>query len=133
MANIVQTAQKVGTFKTLMKAVQAAGMMDTLSGPGPYTLFAPNDEAFDRLPEGTLERWMKDIPGLRSVLNCHVVQGSHMRAGIEASRSLQNMQGQTMTVDTGRGLRIDGAQVIQSDITADNGVIHVIDSVLMPR
>jgi len=132
MATIVQTAQKAGTFKTLVKAVQAAGLTDTLSGPGPFTVFAPNDEAFGSLSEGAIEGLLKDIPRLRSVLNFHVVAGKHMAADIQKMTSVKNLQGASMAVDTSRGVRIHGAQVIQTDIQADNGVIHVVDSVLMP-
>jgi uncharacterized surface protein with fasciclin (FAS1) repeats len=128
----VQTAQRVGTFKTLVKAVQAAGLMDTLSGSGPFTLFAPTDDAFGRLAEGTLDGWMKDIPQLRSVLNCHLVYGKHMAADIEAMKSVKNLQGESLAIDITRGVRIRGAELIQTDIVADNGVIHVIDGVLTP-
>jgi uncharacterized surface protein with fasciclin (FAS1) repeats len=133
MANIVDTAVKAGAFTALVKAVQAAGLADTLSGPGPFTVFAPNDDAFGKLPQGTVENLLKDIPKLKDVLTYHVVSGRHMAADVAAQKSLKTVQGQSITVRTEGGVKVDGATVVQADIAADNGVIHVIDSVIMPR
>ena len=133
MANIVDTAVKAGVFTALVKAVQAAGLADTLSGPGPFTVFAPNDDAFGKLPQGTVENLLKDIPRLKDVLTYHVVSGRHMAADVAAQKSLKSVQGQDITVRADGGVKVDGATVIQADIAADNGVIHVIDSVIMPR
>lgn len=133
MANIVQTAVKAGSFQTLVKAVQAAGLADVLSGRGPYTLFAPNDVAFAKLPSGTVDNLLKDKSKLREVLTYHVVQGRHMAADVAQKQSLKTVQGQTITVNAKGGVKIDGASVVQADIEADNGVIHVIDSVIMPK
>jgi uncharacterized surface protein with fasciclin (FAS1) repeats len=133
MPNLVQTAVKAGTFQTLVKAVQAAGLVDTFSGPGPYTVFAPNDSAFAKLPAGTLEGLLKDIPKLKDVLTYHVVAGRHMAAEVAKQSSLKTVQGQSIEVDATAGVRVGGATVIQPDIEADNGVIHVIDRVLLPK
>jgi len=133
MANIVDTAVKAGVFTALVKAVQAAGLADTLSGPGPFTVFAPNDDAFGKLPQGTVENLLKDIPRLKDVLTYHVVSGRHMAADVAAQKSLKSVQGQDITVRTEGGVKVDSATVVQADIAADNGVIHVIDSVIMPR
>jgi len=133
MANIVDTAVKAGVFTALVKAVQTAGLADTLSGPGPLTVFAPNDDAFGKLPQGTVENLLKDIPKLKDVLTYHVVSGRHMAADVAAQKSLKSVQGQDITVRADGGVKVDGATVIQADIAADNGVIHVIDSVIMPR
>jgi len=133
MPNLVQTAVKAGTFQTLVKAVQAAGLVDTFSGPGPYTVFAPNDGAFAKLPAGTIEGLLKDIPKLKDVLTYHVVAGRHMAAEVAKQSSLKTVQGQSIEVDATAGVRVGGATVIQPDIEADNGVIHVIDRVLLPK
>jgi uncharacterized surface protein with fasciclin (FAS1) repeats len=133
MPNLVQTAVKAGTFQTLVKAVQAAGLVDTFSGPGPYTVFAPNDSAFAKLPAGTVEGLLKDIPKLKDVLTYHVVAGRHMAAEVAKQSSLKTVQGQSIEVDATAGVRVGGATVIQPDIEADNGVIHVIDRVLLPK
>ncbi|MBN1459564.1 MAG: fasciclin domain-containing protein [Armatimonadetes bacterium] len=133
MANIVQTAVKAGSFQTLVKAVQTAGLADVLSGRGPYTVFAPNDVAFAKLPSGTVDNLLKDKSKLREVLTYHVVQGRHMAAEVAQKQSLKTVQGQNITVDSKGGVKVDGASVVQADIEADNGVIHVIDSVIMPK
>ncbi len=133
MPNIVQTAVKAGSFQTLVKAVRAAGLADTLSGPGPFTVFAPNDAAFAKLPAGTIEGMLKDIPKLKNVLTYHVVQGKHMAADVAKQSSLKALQGQTLMVDAKGGVKVAGATVVQPDIEADNGVIHVIDRVMLPR
>jgi uncharacterized surface protein with fasciclin (FAS1) repeats len=133
MANIVQTAVAAGSFKTLVKAVQAAGLADTLSSPGPFTVFAPTDEAFAKLPAGTVEGLLKDIPKLKSVLTYHVVAGRMMAADVVKQSSLKTVQGQSISVDTKGGAKVNGANIIKTDIAADNGVIHVIDKVILPK
>lgn len=133
MANIVQTAVKAGSFQSLVKVVQAAGLADVLSGRGPYTVFAPNDVAFAKLPSGTVDNLLKDKSKLREVLTYHIVQGRHMAADVAQKQSLKTVQGQSITVSAKGGVKIDGAMVVQADIEADNGVIHVIDSVIMPK
>jgi uncharacterized surface protein with fasciclin (FAS1) repeats len=133
MANIVQTAVAAGSFKTLVKAVQAAGLADTLSSPGPFTVFAPTDEAFAKLPAGTVEGLLKDIPKLKSVLTYHVVAGRMMAADVVKQSSLKTVQGQSISVDTRGGAKVNGANIIKADIATDNGVIHVIDKVILPK
>jgi uncharacterized surface protein with fasciclin (FAS1) repeats len=133
MANIVQTAVAAGLFKTLVKAVQAAGLADTLSSPGPFTVFAPTDEAFAKLPAGTVEGLLKDIPKLKSVLTYHVVAGRMMAADVVKQSSLKTVQGQSISVDTKGGAKVNGANIIKTDIATDNGVIHVIDKVILPK
>jgi len=133
MANIVETAIAAGTFKTLVEAVKAADLVDTLSGPGPLTVFAPTDAAFAKLPAGTVEGLLQDIPKLKSVLTYHVVPGKVMSSEIVHMQSAKTVQGQTISIDTSDGVKVDNAKVIQADIEADNGVIHVIDNVILPK
>jgi uncharacterized surface protein with fasciclin (FAS1) repeats len=133
MANIVQTAVAAGSFKTLVKAVQAAGLVDTLSSLGPFTVFAPTDEAFAKLPAGTLEGLLKDVPKLKSVLTYHVVPGRMMAADVVKQSSLKTVQGQNIIVDTKGGAKVNDANIVKTDIATDNGVIHVIDKVILPK
>lgn len=133
MANIVQTAVAAGSFRTLVKAVQAAGLAETLSGKGPFTVFAPTDEAFSKLPSGTVEGLLKDIPKLKSVLTYHVVPGRMMAADVVKQSSLKTVQGQSISVDAKGGAKVDGANILKADMATDNGVIHVIDKVILPK
>jgi len=133
MPNIVQTAVRAGSFQMLVKAVQSAGLAEALSGTGPFTLFAPNDAAFAKLPAGTVDGLLKDIPKLKDVLTYHVVAGKHMAADIAKQSSLKTLQGQSLTIETTGGVEVGGATVVQPDIQADNGVIHVIDRVMIPK
>jgi len=133
MPNIVQTAVRAGSFQMLVKAVQSAGLAEALSGTGPFTLFAPNDAAFAKLPAGTVDGLLKDIPKLKDVLTYHVVAGKHMAADIAKQSSLKTLQGQSLTIETTGGVEVGGATVVQPDIQADNGVIHVIDRVIIPK
>ncbi len=134
MSTIVDIAVKSGTFKTLVAAVKAADLVSTLSGPGPYTVFAPTDEAFAKLPAGTVESLLEDKAKLTAVLTYHVVSGSMLAADVVKQQSLKTVQGGSLPIavmDT--GVMVGEAKVIKTDITADNGVIHVIDSVLIPE
>jgi uncharacterized surface protein with fasciclin (FAS1) repeats len=133
MANIVETAIAAGSFKTLVAAVQAAGLVETLSGPGPFTVFAPTDDAFAKLPEGTVEGLLKDIPKLTSILTYHVVSGKVTAADVMKLTTAKTVQGQNVSIDTKAGVKIDGATVVKADVMADNGVIHVIDAVILPK
>lgn len=133
MANIVETAIAAGSFKTLVEVVKAANLVDTLSGPGPFTVFAPTDEAFAKLPAGTVEGLLKDMPKLKSVLTYHIVPGKVMSSDVSKMQSAKTVQGQSVSIDTTDGVKIDSAKVVKADIEADNGVIHVIDSVIMPK
>jgi uncharacterized surface protein with fasciclin (FAS1) repeats len=133
MPTIVDVAVQAGSFKTLVQAVQAAGLVETLSGPGPFTVFAPTDDAFAQIPQETLQAVLADKEKLTAILTYHVVPGKLMAADVVNSTQLQTVQGQSITVSTEGGVRVDDANVIQTDIEADNGVIHVIDRVIMPK
>jgi uncharacterized surface protein with fasciclin (FAS1) repeats len=133
-ADIVDTAVAAGSFTTLVKAVQAAGLVETLKGPGPFTVFAPTDEAFAKLPAGTLDALMKDPAKLKAVLTYHVVPGKVMAADVVKIKSAKTVQGSSAKVTVmGGNVMIDRAKVIKTDIETDNGVIHVIDSVILPK
>jgi len=131
--DIVDTAIAAGSFNTLVKAVQAAGLVETLKGPGPFTVFAPTDEAFAKLPAGTLESLLKDIPKLKGVLTYHVVPGKVLAADVVKLTAAKTVQGQSVKIGTANGVTVDGAKVVKTDILTSNGVIHVIDSVILPR
>lgn len=130
--NIVETAINAGTFETLVTAVQAAGLVDTLSGDGPFTVFAPTDAAFAELPEGMLEDLLADKEKLTAVLTYHVLAGEYMAADVEGLESMDTVQGEALTIDTMGGVMVNDANVITADVKASNGVIHVIDKVLIP-
>jgi len=133
MKNIVETAIEAGTFRTLVEAVKTAGLVRTLSGRGPFTVFAPNDSAFAKLPSGTLENLLRNKEKLTSVLTYHVVPGKVMATDVMRIRSAKTVQGQNVSIDTTEGVKISGANVIKTDIECTNGVIHVIDRVIMPK
>jgi uncharacterized surface protein with fasciclin (FAS1) repeats len=133
MPTIVDIAVQAGSFKTLVQAVQAAGLVETLSGEDPFTVFAPTDEAFAQIPQDTLQAVLADKEKLTAILTYHVVPGKLMAADVVRSTQLQTVQGQSITVSTEGGVRVDDANVVQTDIEADNGVIHVIDKVIMPK
>ncbi|MCR5867048.1 MAG: fasciclin domain-containing protein [Aquincola tertiaricarbonis] len=130
-ADIVDTAVSAGSFKTLVAAVQAAGLVDTLKGPGPFTVFAPTDEAFAKVPKAQLDALLKDKAALTKVLTYHVVPGKVMAADVKAGK-VKTVQGSELTVSTTGGVMVDKAKVVKTDIAASNGVIHVIDTVVMP-
>ena len=136
-ADIVDTAADAGSFNTLVAAVKAAGLVETLKGEGPFTVFAPTDEAFAKLPEGTVENLLKpeNKEQLVAILTYHVVPGKTMSSDI-AGRQLEvaTVQGDTVTIDASDGaVTVDDATVVKADVEADNGVIHVIDTVIMPQ
>jgi uncharacterized surface protein with fasciclin (FAS1) repeats len=138
MADIVDTAVAAGNFKTLVTAVQAAGLVDTLKGKGPFTVFAPNDDAFAKLPKGTVEGLLKDIPKLKAVLTYHVVAGKVMAADVVKLKTAKTVQGQDVKIDAAKwhlhkNVKINDANVVKADIVTDNGVIHVIDKVILPK
>lgn len=132
MANIVDTAVNAGSFNTLVSAVQAAGLVDTLKGPGPFTVFAPTDDAFAKLPAGTIDSLLKDIPQLTKILTYHVVSGKVMAADVVKIKSATSLQGSNLKIDASNGVKVNDATVVTPDVAADNGVIHVIDTVLIP-
>jgi len=133
MQNIVETAVAAGSFKTLVTAVQAAGLVDTLSGAGPFTVFAPTDEAFAKIPKETLDAVLADKAKLTAILTYHVVAGKVMASDVMSLTSAKTVQGGEVTIDTANGVMVNDAKVVQADIECSNGVIHVIDSVLMPK
>ena len=130
--DIVDTAVEAGTFETLVAAVTAAGLVDTLKGDGPFTVFAPTDEAFAALPEGTVEGLLADIPALTEILTYHVVAGKVMSTDLTNGMTPATVQGGTITIDLSDGVMVNNATVIAADVETSNGVIHVIDTVLLP-
>jgi uncharacterized surface protein with fasciclin (FAS1) repeats len=133
--DIVDTAVDAGSFGTLVAAVQAAGLVDTLKGEGPFTVFAPTDEAFAKLPEGTVANLLKpeNLAQLQAILTYHVVAGKVMAADVVKLTSAPTVQGKSVTIAvTEDGVTVDNAKVIKTDIETSNGVIHVIDSVILP-
>lgn len=138
MADIVDTAVAAGNFETLATAVKAAGLVDTLKSKGPFTVFAPTDDAFAKLPKGTVEGLLKDIPKLKAVLTYHVVAGKVMAADVVKLKTAKTVQGQDIKIDASKwhlhkSVKINDANVIKADIVTDNGVIHVIDKVILPK
>jgi uncharacterized surface protein with fasciclin (FAS1) repeats len=131
-ADIVDTAVKAGSFNTLVTAVKAAGLVDTLKGPGPFTVFAPTDAAFAKIPKADLDKLLADKAALTKVLTYHVVPGKVMAKDVKAGK-VKTVQGGEITIATTGGVTVDGAKVTATDVAADNGVIHVIDTVIMPK
>jgi len=134
--DIIDTAIAAGSFKTLAKALDAAGLVQTLKGAGPFTVFAPTDEAFAKLPAGTLESLLKpeNKAKLQRILTYHVVSGKVMAADVVKVKSAKAVSGDTITVATmGGNVMVDNAHVVKTDIVATNGVIHVIDAVILPK
>ena len=130
--DIVDTAVGAGNFKTLAAALTAAGLIDTLKSKGPFTVFAPTDEAFAKIPKADLDALLKDKAKLTAVLTYHVVPGKVMAKDVKAGK-VKTVQGSELTISTAYGVKVDNATVVKTDIAADNGVIHVIDSVIMPK
>lgn len=135
MNDIVDTAVAAGAFKTLVAAVQAADLVDTLKGTGPFTVFAPTDEAFGKLPATAIADLLKpeNKAKLQAVLTYHVVAGKVLAADVLKLKSAKSVQGQDLAIDTSAGVKVAGATVVQTDIVCTNGVIHVVDSVMLPK
>lgn len=132
--DIVETASKAGSFETLLAAARAAGLVDTLKSKGPFTVFAPTDAAFAKLPEGTVEALLKDKEKLAAILTYHVVPGINPAKSLAGESWVETVEGQSIRVRVGdRGAFVDDAKVIKTDIRTTNGMIHVIDTVIMPR
>ena len=141
MQDIVDTAIAAGNFKTLVAAVQAAGLVGTLKSPGPFTVFAPTDAAFAALPQGTVEGLLKDVPKLTAVLTYHVVPGKVSSTDVtklvaQGPKEVKTVQGQSVTLKLqgvlSKHVYVNDAKVVQADVEATNGVIHVIDKVILP-
>ena len=130
--DIVDTAVAAGNFKTLAAALQAAGLVDTLKGKGPFTVFAPTDEAFAKVPKADLDALLKDKAKLTAVLTYHVVPGTVMAKDVKAGM-VKTVQGSDLTIGTTGGVTVNGAKVVKADVKADNGVIHAIDTVVLPK
>lgn len=133
MKNLVETAIDAGNFKTLVKAIQEAGLVDTLSIDGPFTVFAPTDQAFAKLPKGTIESLLNDKEKLTSILTYHVVPDKVMSKQVINIKNAKTVNGKNLSISTKNGVKIDNANVIKTDIECSNGVIHVIDEVLIPK
>jgi uncharacterized surface protein with fasciclin (FAS1) repeats len=135
-SDIVETAVNAGSFKTLVAAVKAAGLVDTLRAPGPFTVFAPTDDAFAKLPAGTVADLLKpeNKAKLVAILTYHVVPGKVMSKDIAGQKTMaKSVEGSDIPVDATNGVKVDNANVVKADIEATNGVIHVIDSVIIPK
>ncbi|KAA0254953.1 MAG: fasciclin domain-containing protein [Acidobacteria bacterium] len=131
--DVVDTAVAAGSFKTLVKAVETAGLVGVLKGPGPYTVFAPTDEAFAKVPKADLDALMKDKAKLAKVLSYHVFAGNAGSADLKMLKDLSMVDGGRVKIDATKGLKVDQANVVKPDVPASNGVIHVVDAVLMPK
>ncbi|MBW4514277.1 MAG: fasciclin domain-containing protein [Timaviella obliquedivisa GSE-PSE-MK23-08B] len=132
MADIIDTAVGAGSFSTLVTAIKAAGLVETLKGAGPFTVFAPSDEAFAKLPAGTVESLLGDIPKLKQILTYHVVSGKVMAADVVKLKTATTVEGSDVKIDASNGVKINDSTVVTPDVAADNGVIHIIDTVLLP-
>ncbi len=132
MADIVDTAVKAGSFNTLVAAIKAAKLVDTLKGAGPFTVFAPTDEAFAKLPDGTVDALLKDIPKLKKIVTYHVVSGKVMASDVVKLKSAKTVEGSEVKIDASSSVKVNDATVSTPDVDADNGVIHIIDTVLIP-
>ena len=130
--DIVDTAINAGSFSTLVTALEAADLVDVLKGDGPFTVFAPTDDAFAALPQGVLDDLLADQTALTEVLTYHVVAGKYMAADVVALTALTTIQGGNLTITMPNGVKIDNANIVLTDIECSNGAIHVIDAVLMP-
>ena len=133
MKNIVETAIEAGIFKSLIKAVQKADLVDTLSGSDNFTVFAPNDKAFSKLPAGTLENLLNDKEKLTEMLTYHVITDRLRSSDVSKIKNARTVNGAELSIDTSTGFKINNANVIEKDIECSNGVIHILDSVLMPK
>lgn len=133
--DIVDTAVEAGSFETLVAAVQAAGLVDTLKGEGPFTVFAPTDEAFAALPEGTIESLLlpENKDQLVAILTYHVVPGKVMSTDLTDDMEAATVQGSNVMIDLDDGVKVEEASVVTADIETSNGVIHVIDTVILPE
>ena len=133
MPDLVETAVNAGNFNTLAKAVEAAELVEILKSPGPYTVFAPTDDAFAKLPPGTLDSLLQDIPKLKKILMYHVANGDVRSDDLIQIDHAETLEGSIVAVDSADGkVKVNDANVVKTDILTDNGVIHVIDAVLMP-
>ena len=131
--DVIDTAVAAGSFSTLVTAIKAAGLVETLKGDGPFTVFAPTDDAFKKIPEEQLAALLEDKAALTKVLTYHVVPGKVMAADVVKLDSAATVEGQSIKIRSSEGVKVDNANVVKTDIAASNGVIHVIDTVIMPN
>lgn len=131
--DIVETAAAAGSFNTLVTAIKAAGLVDALKGEGPFTVFAPTDEAFAKLPDGTIDALLKDKEKLTAILTYHVVSGKVLAKDVVKLSEAKTLQGSKVWIDASNGVKVNDASVVKTDIMTSNGVIHVIDTVLLPK
>lgn len=131
--NIIDTAASSGQFNTLVEAIKSAGLVETLQGPGPFTVFAPNDEAFSKMPEQILNALVSDKEALTELLTFHLVPGKVSSEDVVKLTTAKSVQGSNLSIDTSDGVKINGARLVQADIETSNGIIHVIDSVVLPN
>lgn len=133
MADLVETAIAAGNFNTLIEAAKAVSFIETLKSPGSFTLFAPTDEAFANLPEGTLDLLLQDIPKLRKIVAYHIASGDVRSDDLVQINEAETLEGSIVAIESANGkFKVNNANVLKTDIITDNGVIHVIDAVLMP-
>lgn len=132
MADIIETAKNAGSFNTLLTALEAVDLVELLKSSGSYTVFAPIDDAFAKLPEGTLADLLKDLPKLKKILTYHVVFGDVRTDDLVELEEAETVEGSVIAIDTSNGYKVNEAVILKPDVIADNGVIHIIDSVLMP-
>lgn len=132
MADIIETATNSGSFNTLVTVIEAAGLLDLLQSPGPYTVLAPTDEAFAKISTNTLANWLEDLPKLKKILTYHILFGEVLTDNFVELSSAETVEGSVVGIDTSDGIKINDAKVLTPDILADNGVIHIIDAVLTP-
>jgi uncharacterized surface protein with fasciclin (FAS1) repeats len=134
MPDIVDTAMSAGTFSTLVNAITIAGLDTALKSPGPFTVFAPSDDAFAKLPSGTVESLLQDVSTLRKILEYHVVSGKILASEVVKLSTASTVEGGELQISSSDGrVKVGEAEVVTADVEADNGVIHVIDSVLLPK
>lgn len=132
MSNILEVANGVGTFSTLLKATEVAGLADTLSTGGPFTIFAPTDEAFSELPTETLNALLEDPEKLKGIIFYHTIKGKIRITDLLGKKKIKTLQGQKIKIDTSKGVMVNKAKIIKPDIEANNGIIHAINQVLLP-
>ncbi|MEH1912971.1 fasciclin domain-containing protein [Nostoc sp.] len=133
MPDIIDTAINAGTFNTLVTAITTAGLDTALKGSGPFTVFAPTDEAFSKLPSGTVEALLEDVIELRKVLEYHVIAQKIVAVDLAQLSEVTTTQGTDLKIDSNNGVKVNDATVVTPDVSADNGVIHIIDQLLIPQ
>ncbi len=132
MSNILEVANEEGSFSTLLKAAEVAGLVDTFSTGGPFTIFAPTDEAFSDFPTETLNALLEDPEKLKGILLYHTIKGKVMIADLLSKKKIKTLNGQKIKIDTSKGVMVNKAKLIKPNIEADNGIIHAIDRVILP-